>query len=259
MPTCCRSKSGLLRAIVAACTRSWFCVPSPGLVVFALLIGGMSSMGQALSVETFDAPLPSDGHVCYSADPLYFVSIAACVSGGTGGNQDGNVHENAFILQNFNVTDIAYGEGGSGYFLYNQTLVDTTPSYAGQVWGSTGPVSVNQQTDYVFSFYLTNRDASNVAQIEPRIGGSPIGSSVSALGYFADGNAAHEWQEFSFLWNSGNNSAVNLSLVNLTSTGSGNDFGIDSISLTEVPEPTSLALLLVGGVILAARRRLAGC
>lgn len=210
----------------------------------------LASTASAAIVEDFDSPQGSDGHVLFRADPLYCLPILSS----TGGNAGGNVHQNAFILQNFE-TLITNDQGGSGYFLYHQTVIDGTPSYAGEVWGTLADVPVVPGTNYVFSFFLTNRDDIAIAQIKPFINAQSVGSAVSALGYFADGNATHQWQQFSFAWNSGLATTADLSLVNLQTSGGGNDFAIDTISLTIVPSPSSLVLLGIGGGLISRRRR----
>ncbi|MBK8467291.1 MAG: VCBS repeat-containing protein [Chloracidobacterium sp.] len=186
-------------------------------------------------IENFDGAVPPNYEVAYTGDAPYTKTISG---GSVGGDINGNIHQNAFILSNFDV--ILHDQSGTGRFLYHQTVADlAAPSYAGKVWGTVSPVPVIPNTSYVFSFYLTNRTPGNPAQIEPRINGVAIAPAVSALGFFGSGNPAHKWQQFSFQWTSdGSGTPVDLSLWNLEATGAGNDFGIDTITLVCTPTPT---------------------
>lgn len=226
-------------------------VPGLPLAACALLACVVAPTAPAAIVEDFDSPQGSDGHVLFRGDPLYTLPIGIS----TGGDANGNIHQNAFIFTNFQ-TLITHDQGGSGYFLYHETLGDGTPSYAGEVWGTLSPMPVTPGLDYIFSFYLTNRGPSAVAQIMPSINAQTVSAgAVSALGHFADGNPAHQWQQFSFTWNSGTATTADLSLFNLTGSGAGNDFAIDTITLTAVPGPSGLALLPVAGLLAMRRPR----
>lgn len=221
------------------------------LPVWTLLACVMAPAAQAAIIENFDSPQGADGHVLFRGDPLYTVAIGTS----TGANVNGNAHENAFILSNF-FTLITNDQSGSGHFLYHQTVSDGTPSYAGEVWGTLAAVPVTAGQNYAFSFYLTNRDTSAIAEIQPLINGSAVSTGgVSALGSFDDGIATHRWQKFSFVWNSGSATTADLSLVNLTTSGAGNDFALDTIELTEVPGPAAISLLTVAGLLGVGRNR----
>jgi hypothetical protein len=105
------------------------------------------------------------------------------------------------------------------------------------VWETFTPVAVLPNTQYLFSFYLTNANTTNVAQIQPFANGVALGSAVSAKGQFSDGIPGDQWQQFSFSWFSGGATTVDLSLKNLQGTSIGNDFGLDTIALDPVAVP----------------------
>ncbi len=135
---------------------------------------------------------------------------------------------------------------GSGYFLFNGTAGDA-PSGQTVVFSATFAVTSN--TNYTVSFDLTNANSISVATIQPEIGGVLLGSPVSANGYFTDGNNSDKWQQFSFTWNSGSLTSTTLVLNNFTTTGTGNDFGIDNILVaTPTPEPSTIVVAIAGAL-----------
>jgi len=144
---------------------------------------------------------------------------------------------------------IASDVGGSGYFLFNGTKDETTP--AGQMaFYISQTFAVAQNGAYSVSFYLTNDSATNVAQVVAQINGVDLGTAVSAVGsYQTDG-----WQQFSFNFNSLDATSETLTLLNLQTNWSGNDFGVDVIMVVgpvpvAVPEPSSLALMGIAGAV----------
>jgi hypothetical protein len=215
----------------------------------SVVSAALAPAARADFVENFD-PQGPDGYVLFTGDSNYITTVS---NGSTGGNSIGNVYQNAYIDQSiFNITN---DQSGPGYFLYDQTVSEGNETYNGMVWETINPTPVTPNTNYTYSFYLTNRDSLNPAAIEPYINGAAIGGPVSANGIFGDGGAGDQWQQFSFTWNSGANTTADLGLYNLTTYGDGNDFGIDTISLTTVPEPGTLGLASVGAFTLMRRRR----
>ena len=149
---------------------------------------------------------------------------------------------------------IGSGVGGTGNFLFNSTWyydtnTQTTTIPAGQDQFFIGSsFSVTPNTDYTVSFYLTNADSINLAQIQPDMNGTTLGAASVATGYWAtDG-----WQLFTYSWNSGNHSTATLTLHDLQQTTVGNDFGIANISVsavgTETPEPGTFGLISAVGI-----------
>jgi hypothetical protein len=144
---------------------------------------------------------------------------------------------------------------GAGYFLFE----GTGGSVAGTIMFQSPNFAVTQNTNYKVSFYLTNEDPTNVASLQPELDGQSLGSPVSAVGTWG----TNGWQQFTFSWNSGSNTTAAVILNDLQSTSTGNDFGVDDISVSPAtPEPATVALLGIGvfGLLVktAAKRRHCG-
>jgi hypothetical protein len=127
-----------------------------------------------------------------------------------------------------------------------------------EIWGTQTAIAVQQNSPYTFSFYLANDNTVNNAVIQPIIDGVALSSGVTPTGVGA-------WQKFSFTWNSGTNTTANLELADLASNPTGNDFGVDTITLTgvtplpELPVPVLLTLGLgvLGLMRVVSRQRIA--
>jgi hypothetical protein len=113
------------------------------------------------------------------------------------------------------------------------------------VWAQS--VNISPGENYTFSAWVSNWLSSNPAKLDFSINGNVIGTfSASGVG---------QWQQFSKNWNSGSSSIANLRIVDTTLAYGGDDFALDDISLTLVPEPTSAVLGLMSIAGLAFRRR----
>jgi hypothetical protein len=203
----------------------------------------------AAFVEDFDNPIGSEGRVLFRADPFYdgiTINEPPNVSGGDNDGDEINGGFNGLVTKAaFNITR---DQGGSGYYLHNQTG-GNAPVGNREVWGTITPINVNPNTNYLLCFYLANDNliTSSFPQIEPFINTLSLGTPVSPSGQ-------DTWQQFSFTWNSGSSSTADLSLRNNNGSGSGNDFGIDTIEL-RIPEPCSSVLVLMGLTTLVLMRR----
>jgi hypothetical protein len=115
-------------------------------------------------------------------------------------------------------------------------------------------LAVTPNTDYTFSAWISTWSPHNVpqARIQFRINGVLLGSPVSPNAPPNDGT----WSLMSFTWNSQSNTFADLAILDLDTTQSGNDFGLDDVSFSPVPEPTSLiAFAMITAPFLLRRSR----
>ncbi len=97
-------------------------------------------------------------------------------------------------------------------------------------------VSVTPATNYTFSYWgaEVDHDSSSLPHLELKINGAVIGSST--FPEFAPDNGG-PWQNYKFTWNSGSSKSADLVLVDLNTDASWNDFSLDDISFSAVPDP----------------------
>lgn len=111
--------------------------------------------------------------------------------------------------------------GSTNMFVANGASVANTV-----VWSQTVPVTIN--TDYLFSFWAMRvSNDPNQADLQLYINGVPIGP-VNSTG------AICNWGQVSDSWNSGGAVTAVLSIVNQSTSGSGNDFALDDITFSPV-------------------------
>ena len=126
--------------------------------------------------------------------------------------------------------------GGDG----NVLVADGDASGTNRVWYQT--VDVTPDTDYLVSFYGVdvNDGRFNDATLEVLADNVPIGT------LYTDGT----WRLADFVWNSGADTSVELSLVDTNTDTDANDFAIDQISLSAVlPDPNSFVTIENGGEV----------
>ncbi|MBX7051446.1 MAG: gliding motility-associated C-terminal domain-containing protein [Flavobacteriales bacterium] len=106
------------------------------------------------------------------------------------------------------------------FFIANGSAVD-----GASVWCQS--FAVQPGVDYTFSFWArdvtNNSNAHPLALLEPVFNGIPAGDTLQASG---------GWQQFTFTWNSGSETYLDLCIINHQSLSGGNDFGLDDISLS---------------------------
>ncbi|MEM1218467.1 MAG: gliding motility-associated C-terminal domain-containing protein, partial [Bacteroidota bacterium] len=123
------------------------------------------------------------------------------------------------------------------------SCVDNT-SGTGQmliVNGSTTPnenvwcqeVVISASTDYQFSTWITSAVVSNPAILQFSINGALLGNPFGAP------FVTCEWDQFFEVWNSGTNTTAEICIVNQNTSGGGNDFALDDISLIPLCSTTS--------------------
>ena len=105
-------------------------------------------------------------------------------------------------------------------------LVNGSSTLNTQVWK--GAINTISNTNYAFSVWVQSVHPANPAQLKFSINGIQIGQIFQA-------NATPcIWKQFYIVWNSGNNTTANISLVNQNTQTNGNDFAIDDISFAPV-------------------------
>lgn len=129
----------------------------------------------------------------------------------------------------------------------------------GPATGNAGLSSLQTNTDYYFSVWVASSYPVSPAQLEFGVHGN-LTSNI--LGTLIASTTTGLWQQFYGTWNSGINTAAELTIIDLNTDAYGNDFALDDLSFdtvasqSAVPEPASL-ILLVGAalLLLSARRR----
>jgi gliding motility-associated-like protein len=101
-------------------------------------------------------------------------------------------------------------------------MVNGAPTPGVKVWSEI--VTVTPNTSYAFSVWLENLTSINPATLQFSINGQQLGHPLTA-------NVQDcIWDEFYTVWNSGNATSAEISIVNVTTLPSGNDFALDDIS-----------------------------
>lgn len=89
-------------------------------------------------------------------------------------------------------------------------------------------VTVNPNTDYVFSMWAMSTVASSPAQFFVEVNGTAVSTAVTIP------STTCQWQEITFSWNSGSLTSADFCIMNQNLAQSGNDAAIDDISLIEL-------------------------
>lgn len=88
-------------------------------------------------------------------------------------------------------------------------------------------IAIQPNTNYAFSAWDESLSVGNPSQLQFSINGKPIGNVDTAI------MTTCQWKQFYAVWNSGNNTSADISLINLNTAHGGNDFGLDDISFAK--------------------------
>lgn len=119
------------------------------------------------------------------------------------------------------------GNGGSGDFM----VVNANMTYGTDVWCQTFDVAPNN--DYYFSAWLSTLVLDDPALLQLTVNGTPVGTPFTTPPF-----GVGTWNEFRYIWNSGNNTAITLCIENITTTTGATAFGLDDIIFAPFCENT---------------------
>lgn len=121
--------------------------------------------------------------------------------------------------------------------------------YDWPVWQETVGVTTGWQ--YTFTGWTTTADSfdGSPAKLAARINGQTVMASFTVPQIGAN------WQQFSFTWSAVGTTNATISLFSLNTAAAGNDFVLDDLSFSPVPEPSTLWAMGLGAVGLGLSRR----
>src|SRR5690606_20299037 len=109
------------------------------------------------------------------------------------------------------------GDNSGGMMVVNGSSVPNAV-----IWQQS--IAVSPNTDYQFSTWAASVVASNPGILRFMINGEQIGNQLILP------TQTCNWQQFFVTWNSGNNTNVEIAIINQNTSNDGNDFAIDDIS-----------------------------
>jgi len=118
-----------------------------------------------------------------------------------------------------------------------QMVVNGSPSSNAKIWSQ--PVTVDQNTDYQFTYWVQSVYNLNPSQTQLWVNDLPIGLPYTAI------PETCQWKQFNYNWNSGSSTTANLSLTNQNTIADGNDFALDDIVFMQVCNTTSTVIVTV--------------
>lgn len=175
-----------------------------------------------------------------NADPRNLVYNGSFSLGNTGFSSDytynaGNIYNEGTYAITYDPNDV-HGLAAS-YFdhtlgtssgLMMAVNGETTPNLV--VWGQNG-IAVDQNTDYVFSLWVSSWYPTSPAVLQLRV-------NNDILGVYDAPSTTGVWQQVSATWNSGTSTTASLlSIVDENVQYGGNDFALDDISFAVIPAP----------------------
>ena len=138
---------------------------------------------------------------------------------------------------------------GSGLYLVANGAVDVgVPAYI------SAAIAVQPFKTYTLSAFFANAYPVSPANIDFRVALGNGGST--SIGTFTIPNGAGVWNAGAETFTTGKATRLQFSFTDLNTAASGNDFAIDDIKLTAVPEAATWTMMIVGfGLVGAGLRR----
>ncbi|MBX7093925.1 MAG: gliding motility-associated C-terminal domain-containing protein, partial [Flavobacteriales bacterium] len=122
---------------------------------------------------------------------------------------------------------------GTGNFM----IVNGSGTPNSSVWCQT--ISVQPNTDYVFSTWVSTLAPGSPALLQFSINGTALGTPFQAPA------GTNQWIEFYTTWNSGASTTAVICIVNQNTTLGGNDFGLDDIFFSAICSATEQVTVTV--------------
>jgi gliding motility-associated-like protein len=198
-------------------------------------------------------PTQPSFNVCPSTTTTYTVTgyvpgasavINGDFSGGSVGftsdyslNPDTQTEGTYFVTTNANLTHPGFTgvdhTTGTGNFL----VVNGSSTPNSSVWCQT--ITVQPNTDYVFSTWVSTLAVGSPAILQFSINGSTLATPFTAP------SVTGVWDEFYATWNSGANTTATICIVNQNTSLGGNDFGLDDIFFAALCSSTASVTVTV--------------
>jgi hypothetical protein len=229
------------------------------LIAIAAIAAGLTAAGAASATE-----LLSNGNFDGGNTGFYSAYSYAPLNGTQAnlwpeGTYDVSTNPNADHSLFASMTDHTGSSAGGFMMVVNGSgTPDSIIWSEGDIGGGT-PLIGAANTEYTFSFWIASVYPDSPADMQLWVNGAKVdGATFNANGGVPGLNG---WEQFSYSGVTGAGGLQSISLSNLNTAASGNDFALDDMSLkgTAVPEPESWALMIVGlgavGAALRANRR----
>lgn len=188
---------------------------------------------------TLTVSKPSSNLVVNGDFSLGNVGFTTSYNPGTGGPWGLLSNEGQYAINtNPRNTHNNFCTGGDNTTGSGNMLIANGASTAGtNVWCQT--VNVAPNTTYNFAAWAMSVDPQNPADLQFSVNGVQIGSVVNLP------TTTCQWQQFSAIWNSGNNTTANICILSQNIQQGGNDFALDDITFTGFCTTTDVVEVVV--------------
>ncbi len=192
----------------------------------------------------------SAGNTGFTSDYVYGPAAGELL---TGPPQQGAGYYAVTSNANFNHPSFtSFGDHTTGSGLY---LVANGATVADATVYRSSNIAVTPGKTYSFGAYFANAYPASPANIDFLV--SLNGGPATSIGMYTIPNGTGVWNSAAYTFGSGTATSVTLSFIDRNLEPSGNDFGIDDVTLRAVPEPATWAMMIAGfGLVgMGLRRR----